>query len=202
MILRQLTVKIFLIGILSLMLVCSVIVFKIYRQARVDEVFSKIEYADAIIVLGASQWDGKPSPVFQSRLDRAFNLYQNGYVSNIILTGGVGKGEVLSESLVGKNYLVEKGIEENVIYIEEKSHTSWQNLNQAKQVLENQNLNSVILVSDSFHMMRLKKMADCLGLNFYLSPVSNGPVNKNKFAEFKYVLRESVVYIIYLVFEV
>lgn len=168
----------------------------IYYNAKINDA----QKADAIVVLGASQWGGRPSPVFQSRLDQAHKLSENGLASKIILTGGVGQGEEISEAMVGKLFLINKGIKEENIYIEEKGKTSWQSLNEANKILKEQNLQSIILISDGFHMMRLRKMAKDLDINFFSSPVKDGSVNKNKLTQFKYSIRESVVYLLYLVF--
>lgn len=183
--------------LLILGLVCYVgLIIKIYNYVDINEA----QNADAIVVMGASQWNGRPSPIFRARLDHALSLYQKKFTPKFILTGGVGQGEIMSESQVGKNYLIQKGIKEENVFIEERGHTSLQSLNQIIEILKNENLESVILVSDGFHMMRLKKMAKDLKINTYLSAVAIGSVNK--LSEFKYVLRESCVYLLYLLFRV
>lgn len=198
MIFRRNILKIFLFLIAILLIGFSVLIVKIYNQSGIDEA----RRVDGIVVLGASQWSGNPSPIFKSRLDHAFNLYKNNYASRIVLTGGVGKDELVSESLVGKNYLIQKGVEESAIYIEEQGCTSWQSLNQVAQITKDQNLDSVILVSDGFHMMRLKKMSKDLNIKSLASPAKNSLIAKNKMVEFKYILREAVVYIAYLLFRI
>lgn len=198
MIFRRNILRIFLFLTAILLIGFSVLIVKIYNQSRIDEA----RQVDGIVVLGASQWNGSPSPIFKSRLDHAFNLYKNNYASKIILTGGVGEDESMSESSVGKIYLMQKGVKESAIYIEEEGRTSWQSLNQVAQIIKDQNLDSVILVSDSFHMMRLKKMAGDLGFKSFLSPVRNSLIAQNKIVKLKYILREVVVYIAYLLFNV
>lgn len=184
-------------ALLILGLLCYAgLIIKIYNYVDINEA----QNADAIVVMGASQWNGRPSPIFRARLDHAFSLYQKKFAPKFILTGGVGQGEIMSESQVGKNYLIQKGIKEENIFIEERGHTSLQSLNQAIEILKNENLESVILVSDGFHMMRLKKMAKDLKINAYLSAVAIDSVNK--LSEFKYVLRESWVYLLYLLFRI
>ncbi len=170
----------------------------IYYNGKIDNA----QKSDAIVVLGASQWNSKPSPVFQSRLEQAFKLYENELADKIILTGGIGQGEKVSESMVGKLFLIDKGVKEENIYIEEKGKTSLQSLNEANKIIKEQNLRSIILVSDGFHMTRLKKMANDLDIISFYSPVTDGPINKNKLTQFKYSVRESMVYLLYLVFEI
>lgn len=192
--------------ILKILLVLIIIVFigliglvlKIYTQANNNEA----QTADAIVVLGASQWNEEPSPVFKARLNHAFYLYNEKISQNIILTGGVGEGETISEAQVGKNYLINKGVNEKNIFTENIGRTSWQSLNEAVKILDSLNLNSVILTSDGFHMMRLKKMAKDLGIEVYSSPAFDSPIAKNKFIEFKYSLREAGVFLLYLLFEI
>ncbi|MFH0854813.1 MAG: YdcF family protein [bacterium] len=182
---------------LIIVVLCFFFIFihKIYKQSVIDEA----QKADVIVVLGASQWNGQPSPVLRNRLDHAYSLYRLKFSNKFILTGGVGEGENVSESQAGKNYLMQKGVEEENIFIEEKSKTTWQNLNEAKNILEQKKFNSIILVSDGFHMFRLKQMANDLEIENYISPVEAG---KNKLTNFKYVLRESVVYILYKLFKI
>jgi uncharacterized SAM-binding protein YcdF (DUF218 family) len=166
----------------------------IYRYG----VFDERQVADAIVVLGASQWNGMPSPVFEARLLHSYDLYNQGYAKHIILTGGIGDGELISESQVGKEYLAQKDIPEDSIFIEEIGRTSLQSLEQAHIILEEQNFNSILLVSDRFHMMRLHNMASDLGLTVYMSPTPYSPIERYSLTELKHILRESVVYFLYL----
>lgn len=169
---------------------------KIYYYSKIDDA----RQADAIVVLGASQWNGRPSPVFKSRLDQAYDLYNKKFSEKIILTGGIGKGENFSEAKSGKFYLLEKGIKEDDIFMEEKGRTSKESMDEVAGILKKQDLNTVILVSDGFHMMRLNKMAVDLGIKAYVYPIKDGPINKSKLAQFKYYAREGWVYVLYLIF--
>ena len=154
--------------------------------------------ADAIVVLGAAQWEGKPSPMFQARLDRAYVLYQNGVAPFIFITGGIGEGATLSDSRIGEEYLINTGIDEYVILTERQSRTTWQNLNQVKKVLSDKKLDSILLVSHDFHIMRAKKMAQDLGMVAYASPVRT----HNALSQFIFALREAVLYTAYLLFKI
>jgi uncharacterized SAM-binding protein YcdF (DUF218 family) len=86
------------------------------------------------------------------------------------------------------------------MFMEEKGRTSKESLDEVAHIMREQNINSTILVSDGFHMMRLKKIADDLGIKASISPVEDGPINKNKFAQVKSYMRESWVYVLYLIF--
>jgi uncharacterized SAM-binding protein YcdF (DUF218 family) len=190
----------------KLLIILSLVVFigpayllgKIYYYSNLDTA-SK---SDVIIVMGASQWNGKPSPVFQNRLDHAFDLYIAGMSDKILLTGGVGRGENVSESAVGKKYLVAKGINGDDIYTEDIGKTSLQSLTEAEKIMEHYKIRSVILVSDGFHMMRLNEMENDFGRKPLLSPVKDGPINERMIIKLKYCIRESIVYVLYKFFNV
>lgn len=174
------------------------LIYRIYKYSFIDET----QKANAIIVLGASQWNGKPSPVLKDRLDHALFIYKEKLSNNFILTGGIGENGNMSESQAGKNYLIEKGIAEESIFIEEISKTTWENLNEALKIAHQQNFNSVILASNKFHSFRIKKMANNLEIKNFISSVKNGIIEQNKFINFKYILRESAVYILYKIFKI
>ncbi|MBU4421802.1 YdcF family protein [Candidatus Parcubacteria bacterium] len=183
------------IGIFGLFFILTIL---IYKYSYIDDK----QKADAIVVLGASQWDGKPSPVFRARLDHAHELYNEKYAPLIILTGGIGDGEKFSESYVGTIYLSNRGIHEKDILIEEKGRTSWQSLKNVAEIMREREIDSIILVSDGFHLMRLQKMANDLGIRNFISAAKESPVSKNKFIKFKYVVREAFVFLMYILFKI
>jgi len=175
-------------------IVFSILIFRIYDYSKIDEA----QDADAIVVLGASQWNGDPSPVFKARLNHALYLYKNNYADKIILTGGTGKDAKISEAEAGKDYLINRGVDKDAFLMEKQGRTTLQSLKQVKSILESQKLSSLIFVSHDFHIMRAKNMCKDLGIRAFASPVAS----KNKLSKFKYVLREAVVYVLYLVFGV
>jgi len=187
-------VRIFLLCVSVAIAVYAVLVVNVYRQGEIR----KTEKADVIVVLGAAQWNGKPSPMFQARLDRAYVLYQNGVAPFIFITGGIGEGATLSDSHIGKEYLINTGIDEYVILTEEKSRTTWQNLNQVKKVLSDKKLNSILLVSHDFHILRAKKMAQDLGMEAHASSVRTN----HALSKFGFVVREAALYAFYLLFKI
>lgn len=187
-----------LLAILILVLIFAAIALDVYIQSLRME----IKPADAIVVLGARQSGGQPLPVFKARLDRAHELYKSGLAPIIILTGGVGSGENISEAKTGENYLVAKKVSASAIMIETTSRTSWQSLNNILPIIKENNIQSTILVSDDFHNKRLRKMASNLSFNVLVAPIINGPIQQNPITKIKYILRESWVYILYLVFKI
>ena len=170
----------------------------IYRLARLGGAQS----VDAIVVMGASQWNGVPSPVFQARLNHAHGLYTKGYAPVIILTGGVGEGEQVSESASGKTYLIKKGVAESNIIIEEKGRTTLQSLQAVAAIVKQQKMNQIMLVSDGFHLFRLRVMARDLGLDTAASPAMESPIFPGTLIEFRYAVREVGVFVLYKLFRV
>lgn len=137
----------------------------IYLFSRVNQMIP----ADAAIVLGASVWNNEPSPVFRERINHSIWLYKNGYVNYIIFTGGFG-GNTYSDSYIAFLYAIANGVPAQVIFIEEKSTITQENISYALQLLQANNLTTAILVSDPLHMRRAMTMAQDYGLMAYSSP--------------------------------
>ncbi len=141
--------------------------------------------ADAAIVLGAAAWGPKPSPVFRERLNEAVRLYEAGRIKSVVVTGGVGRLGGPSESSVGKEYLIDKGIPESKIFTESGSRTTWENLVNAKEVCENEKIESVLVVSDPLHMRRAMAMAKGVGFDAESCPTTTSKyVGGKKTTEF------------------
>lgn len=179
-------VQIILIVIGVFAVITGFLFFKIYSTSKLD----MAEKADAIVVLGAAQYAGKPSPVLSARLNHAYELYKQNLAPLIITTGGTFPGEKFSEGEVGKKYLELKGVPERKIIAENQSLTTRQNLTRVKEIAEERNLSKIIFVSDPFHMYRIKQIAEDLELTPVLSPTRESPIAKNKRIEFQYILRE------------
>lgn len=175
--------------------------FMVEYKGSIDEVMAGAK-ADAIAVLGAAEYDGKPSPVLQARLDHAYNLYKKGVASFIITTGGIHPGEKISEGDAGKTYLIKKGIPENSIFAEGNSLTTKQNIARIDDIAHAQGFKTIILVSDPFHMYRATIVARDRGLLTLSSPTRTSPISRNFWLEKKYVLRETVLLIAHMLFDV
>lgn len=178
--------KIIAIAVTVLLLFAVWIFFNIVLTGAEDSA----QKADAIAVLGAAQYAGKPSPVLEARLNHAYELYKQNLASLIITTGGVYPGENFSEGEVGKKYLELKGVPKEKIIAEAQSLTTRQNLTRVKEIADEKALNKIIFVSDPFHMYRIKQIAEDLELTPFLSPTRESPIAKNKRIEFQYILRE------------
>lgn len=148
--------------------------------------------AEAIVVLGAAQYNGRPSPVLKARLDQAADLYRRHLAPRVIVTGGIGTGDTLSEASVARNYLLETaGLPHDVVEAEDAGQSSLASL-QAVAHRVTTPPRSVILVSDGFHMFRLGIIARRLGLEPLGSPTPSSPIRASRRREIGYILAESI----------
>ncbi|MDR0788497.1 MAG: YdcF family protein [Gemmatimonadota bacterium] len=148
---------------------------------------------DAIVVLGAAQYDGRPSPVLKARLDHALELHARGYSSRVILTGGVGIGDTVSEARVGARYMEHAGVQAADILLESRGRSSEESLDSVARLMETHGLNTALLVSDPFHMLRLRLLAAQLGLRAYSTPTRGSPIVHGSPEEWRYIFRESFI---------
>jgi uncharacterized SAM-binding protein YcdF (DUF218 family) len=148
--------------------------------------------SDAIVVLGAAQYWGKPSPVLRARLDHAISLWRRGLAPLVVLTGGVGVGDTTSEAAVSRKYVVGEGIPDSVILLETTGRTTRESLRSVANMLQSRDQRTVILVSDPFHMLRLDILARRFGLVPYTSPTRTSPISSNAGATWRYYITESL----------
>lgn len=149
---------------------------------------------EAILVLGAAQWNGSPSPVLQARLDHAIELYREGYAPHVAVTGGVGDGDVYSEAAVAADYLRERGVPAAAIVGEDRGRSSLESIRGVAELLAAQHISRVLLVSDPPHMLRILHMAQAAGLEAYGSPTTGSPAVGSLRSQVRYMLRELVLY--------
>lgn len=126
--------------------------------------------ADAAVVLGAAVWTADVSPVFRERINHAINLYRQGQVRKLIFTGGQGNPGEPTESAAARDYALQSGVPASDILIEEKSHTTYENILFAKEIADRNGIKKVLIVSDPLHMRRAMTMATDLGLAADPSP--------------------------------
>ena len=138
----------------------------IWRFGAVDQAVQ----ADCIIVLGASVQGGNPSPVFEERIRHGVQLYQRGFASKILFTGGFGEGQSQSEGRVGASFATTLGVPRTAVLFEEISRTTRQNLSEALAVMHRNGLKSAVIVSDPLHMRRAMWMAHDLEIKASSSP--------------------------------
>ena len=148
--------------------------------------------AHAIVVLGAAQYAGKPSPVLRARLDHALNLWNRHLASLLILTGGTGAGDTTSEAAVGRNYARKHGVPDSAILVENEGRTTSESMRAVAGMLEVRGLQTALLVSDPFHMLRLRILARRFGFIPYTSPTQTSPISPNREERWKYIFSESL----------
>ena len=154
----------------------------------------KLRKADAILVLGAAQYNGKPSPVFKARLDHGITLHLQGYAPYLVLTGGVGRRDTLSEGEVARRYALHKGVSESAILVERVGVTSRESVQGAARIMQAHGLHSALIVSDSYHMLRVQLLARRAGIEPYCAPTPNSPIDRAPQQRWHYVLRESLLF--------
>ena len=157
---------------------------------------------DAIVVLGAAQYNGRPSAIYRARLEHAVDLYDGGVAPLLVFTGGREEGDQFSEGGSGARWALEQGIPASAVLAEERSRTTYQNLAGAKRVLQRRAPDGrrprIVIVSDPFHMFRAVKQAADLGLDAYPSPTRTSPLSASRVKLTESVLREDLAIAGYL----
>lgn len=157
----------------------------------------RVQGTEAIIVLGAAQYDGRPSPVLRARLDHAIALFLDHRAPRLVLTGGHQDGEHTSEAEAGQRYAIRRGVPSSAILVETEGRTSQESIRSAAALIRQDRRARaprprVLLVSDPFHMLRLDVLARLNGLAPSPSPTRTSPISANPWMALEYVLRESV----------
>ncbi len=171
------------VGLLWIISILSVIGFAAYDGKQP---------ADAIVVLGAAQYDGKPSPVLRARLDHAIELWRDSTAQVIVFTGGTGSGDTTSEAKVSRVYARRQGVPDSVVLLETEGRTSSASMQAVASMLHERGMTSVVLVSDPFHMFRLWVLAQRVGLDAYTSPTRTSPIATGSAKNAGYILTESI----------
>jgi uncharacterized SAM-binding protein YcdF (DUF218 family) len=175
-----------LVAVLAALLYYVVTFVQVWWAARHDD----SRRSEAIVVLGAAQYNGRPTPVFRARLDHATDLYKERVAPTIVVTGGKQAGDQFTEATSGANYLHNKGVPDAAILRETTSRTSWESLAAAARVLRDRGEKQVVLVSDPFHALRIRSIANELGLDAVTSPTRSSPISG--FEEWRRFLSEAM----------
>jgi uncharacterized SAM-binding protein YcdF (DUF218 family) len=161
--------------------------FRIWDQSHNDEVY----FADAIVVLGAAQYNGNPSPVFKARLDHALYLYEEDLAETLVVTGGKRKGDRFTEAEAGSMYLQDASVPSSAILSETEGRTTFESLEAVSEIAEAEDLDTALFVSDPLHSERIKRMATDLGFEkAYTSPASYVDLNRSRSTKAKELLHE------------
>lgn len=146
--------------------------------------------SDAIVVLGAAQYSGRPSPVLKARLDHGIALWKDSIAPVLVLTGGTGDGDTTSEAAVGRRYAMNQGVPFEAILVEAHGRTTVQSMRSVADMASQHDFRSVVLVSDPFHMLRVKLLAMRYGLDASTSPTRTSPISEQR--QWSYVIGESL----------
>ena len=185
-----------LLGIAALIALSTYFTY-IYREIRQVAVRDEARPAEAIVVLGAAQYNGRPSPVLKARLDHAYDLYEQGLAHAIITTGSYGPDPNFSEAEVGRKYLVQRGVSVADIVTEQGSGTTHDSIDAASGLLKAKGWQTAVVVSDGFHLFRVKKMFSDNGITAYTSPAPNSPIEVAASQRFWHSIREVVLFSAY-----
>jgi uncharacterized SAM-binding protein YcdF (DUF218 family) len=166
---------------------------QIREQSNIDEA----RPADVIIIMGAAEYRGRPSPVLKARLDHGLDLYRQKLAPRILTTGGAGGDPVFTEGEVGRDYLVRRGVPSEAILLEDEGESTMHSIAAAAEIMRRMNLKSCLVVSDGYHIFRAKKMLEFRGLNVYGSPRPSEP--KGTWRERWLYIRQAIGYVLWRV---
>jgi uncharacterized SAM-binding protein YcdF (DUF218 family) len=167
---------------------------QIMREAGTDELHA----ADAIVVFGAAEYVGHPSPVYRARLDHAYDLFERGLAPVIITTGGAGTDPCYSEGQVGRDYLEQRGIPDVNLIAETQGENTDESTQRVATIMRANDMHSALLVSDAYHLYRARHMMTREGVQVYVSP-RPGSIPKTRLERWMAALRESFSYMLYRV---
>jgi len=173
-------------AVIAVVLVAGYATFRVWAQGERDE----RRPADAIVVLGAAQYDGRPSPLFAARLDHAVELYRAGIAPRLILTGGKASGDRTTEAASARDYAIQHGVPANAILMDELSRTTLESIRAVGGMLRDNELNQAVFVSDRPHMLRVLRMAADDGITAWGSPTSTSPIERDPARQIDATLHE------------
>ena len=188
-------VRLFLIGGLAVAVAAGAATIQILRQGGSDEQRA----ADAIVVLGAAQYDGRPSPVFEARLEHAVALWHQGLASAFVVTGGKLPGDRTTEAAVAREYAIANGVPAEAIFGEDQAHNTLSSLSAVAAELRARDMRSAIFVSDPTHMLRVLRIADDLGIEAYGSPTPTSPIQADPLRRAQAIAHELGALAVYFV---
>lgn len=160
----------------------------VWRISRLDQRRS----ADAIVVLGAAQYNGRPSPVLKARLDHAVELFHAGLAPAVVVTGGIGAGDRVSEATVGHRYLRRLAVPDSAIVVRPEGRTTVESMRSVAEWMHERELGRALLVSDPFHMARLQIEARRAHLQAFVSPTRSSPIVPGSRIEAGYLALEAL----------
>ena len=180
-------------ALLALLIYFGAIYLLVLRQSQRDET----QKADAIVVFGAAEYSGKPSPIFRARLDHGYALYERGLAPMMIVTGGAGGDPQFSEGGVGKEYLITRGVPENRLIAETQSEDTAKSAQRVGTIMRTNGMRSCIAVSDGYHLFRIKRVLEREGVTVYGAPRPQQH-DIGRWKRYTLIAREAVSYTLWL----
>jgi len=157
---------------LAVVLLTGYATFRVWAEGQRDD----SRPADAIVVMGAAQYDGRPSPVFAARIDHAIDLFRDGVAPRLIVTGGKQEGDRTTEAASARAYAIARGVPPTAILFEDKSRTTLESIRALRSLMDQNDLKTAVFVSDRPHMLRVLRMAADEGITAYGSPTTTSPI--------------------------
>ena len=162
-------------SLVGIVLVGSYATYRIWAQGQVDQQ----QPADAIVVMGAAQYDGRPSPMFAARIDHAVSLYRAGIAPTFVVTGGKADGDRTTEAASARAYAIARGVPPAAILVEDRSRNTGESIRSVSSILHGKGLSRAIFVSDRPHMLRVLRMAHDDGITAWGSPTTTSPIEND-----------------------
>ena len=187
--------RIVLVGGIAAVAITGYVTFRISEQGDRDE----RRPADAIVVIGAAQYDGRPSPVFAARIDHAIDLFHDGIAPTLIVTGGKQAGDRTTEAAAARAYAEARGVPRDAILVEDESRTTRESIRGVASLMDEHDLTTAVFVSDPTHMLRVLRMASDVGITGFGSPTATSPVERDPMARLDAVVHELGALAVYFI---
>ena len=188
-------IRLLLAGIVAALLVAGWATFRIWDVGNHDD----RPVADAIVVLGAAQYNGRPSTILKARLEHAIDLYHGGVARFVILTGGKADGDVTTEAASARTYAIGQGVPAAAILTEDRGRTTLESLRGAASILHDHGLRTAVFVSDRTHMLRVLRIARDEGITAFGSPTATSPSDSTVDDRFRSTVHELGALTLYFV---
>jgi uncharacterized SAM-binding protein YcdF (DUF218 family) len=173
--------------------VTAVVEVRLYHAIQEQATRDEAQVAGAIVVFGAAEYNGIPSPVLKARLDQALRLEERGLAPLVVTTGGSGGDLHYTEAGVGSDYLIQQGVAEQKILTEPSGETTLQSVRAVSQLLQQRGAKTCVAVSDGFHLYRVKLLFRAHGITAYGSPAANSPISEDPIQLTLHTLRETAI---------
>lgn len=187
--------RLFLAGLIAALVLIGYTAYRIWDQGNRDE----RPAADAIVVLGAAQYDGRPSPLFAARLDHAIELFHAGVAPRLIVTGGRREGDRMTEASAAEGYAMRRDVPAEAILLEDQSGNTLESIRGVATLMRDGGLASAVFVSDPSHMLRVLRMAADEGIAAYGSPTRTSPLERDPIRRVDAIVHELGALAVYFV---